>query len=86
MGEVDWQVVAAAIGIFITTVYTAWRGWRDKREEKQSSTPLAIFQDAAIAREQVTEMTRLNHNLETVSAQLTRITDIIIMLGSRRDL
>lgn len=88
----EWEVVAGGIGILISTIFLAWRGWEDVRKVQGDSPERAVAgvaQDNAVIRENTEQLRELNRNmhdlselLRTNTAAIVRSVDIQIL---RRD-
>ena len=99
--ESEVGTIAGALGTLLTAIFIAWKGYKDKQKEEDSNEVVAagVIQDNASIRDNTAQLIALNVNIARMvdgldgveeqmrlnHAALTRLADIEIMLGKRRE-
>lgn len=78
--ELDLSTVAAAIGVFITTVYLTWKGWKDEKKKvsREKTDVVAGLIQNNMSLHDNTDAHRQN------TAAMTRLTDTLLLTGRRK--
>lgn len=85
---VDWPTFGAALGMFVTTSLIAWKGWRDKKTEVHEGRVEVvggILADNMALNQNTVEVRELAEAIRAQTAVMTRLTDLLLLLGQRHD-
>lgn len=91
LSSIDWPVVAAAVGTFITACWATWQGIRlgKAKVESGNSTITSVVGGTIMDNVTMKELTEaLRQNTEALrenTNQVTRHNDIVVMIGRPKD-